>query len=198
MPNTQLLINYGPLFLLALAGLWGVARVVYLARSEQVKVLSVFARKKTGTEISLALIALLQNAYLLARPFVADVDGWVFTQPSPLPIFGLIVMGLGLGLMIISQLDMGKAWRIGVPQTPEASQSLITSGVYAYSRNPIYVGVMMFLVGTTILLPGPLTVATTVATFMLVQKIILQEEAFMQSAFGDQFRAYCQRVHRWV
>jgi len=198
MANIQMLTDYGPLVLVAVAACWGMARIIYLSRREQVKVLSFLARKKTAAENGLALIAVTLDAYLLARPFFREIDVWVFAQPSPLPVFGLILMGLGIGLMIISQIDMGRAWRIGVPQTIEASQTLITSGVYAYSRNPIYVGIMMFLLGTAILLPGPLTLGAVIATFILMQKIILHEETFMESAFGDQYQHYCRHVRRWI
>ena len=107
-------------------------------------------------------------------------------------------MVLGIGLMIISQLDMGSAWRIGVPEELEASQSLITGGVYGYSRNPIYVAVLIFLAGAAILLPGPLTVGALLGTFLLLRPVISREEAFMTHAFGEDYKHYQKHVRRWI
>jgi protein-S-isoprenylcysteine O-methyltransferase Ste14 len=198
MVNAQTLSFYGPIAIIALACLWGVARIVYLSKRENVAVLSFLSRRKTSAEIGLGLIAILLDSYLLLRPFMPELDRYLLAIPSPYPVIGVILMGLGIGLMILSQIDMGKAWRIGVPETLEDSQSLITGGVYQFSRNPIYVAIMMFLVGAAVTVPGPLTIGCVLATFFLMQQIIKHEEAFMQNAFGKAYQQYCTDVRRWM
>lgn len=189
---------YGPVMIIAAALAWGLGRIFYLSIRNNVSVLSFIGQRKTAAELGLVIIAIILDGYLLVRPFWPDVDQVVWAQASLNPIFGLLVMGLGVGLMIISQIDMGRAWRIGVPEEREESQNLITGGVYQYSRNPIYVAILMFLTGAAILVPGPLTIASVIFTYLLVGQVIRREEAFLETAFGDEFRHYCQHVRRWL
>lgn len=198
MSETGIMIDYGPLVIIGAALLWGLGRILYLGYRKEVTVLSFLTRRKTAAEHGLAVIALVLDGYLILRPFVPALDGWVYAQPSAFPVFALIVMALGIGLMVVSQINMGKAWRIGVPSELEGSQSLVTSGVYAFSRNPIYVAILMFLTGAAILHPGPLTVAAVLGTYMLLRPVIKSEEAFMEAAFGDKFRHYKSHVRRWI
>jgi len=198
MPQTDTLINWGPLVIIAVAIIWGVGRIGYLGWANGVVVASFLTNKKTGPEIGLGTIAVILDAYLILRPFSLGIDDLVWAQVSPVPIFGLIIMALGIGLMIVCQIDMGKAWRIGVPETAEDSQSLVTSGIYAYSRNPIYVAILMFIVGSAVMLPGPLTILSAIGTFLLMRPLIHREETFLSSTFGDTYRHYQKHVRRWI
>jgi protein-S-isoprenylcysteine O-methyltransferase Ste14 len=198
MSETQTLIDYGPLVLVAVAGIWNLVRIAWLERAKGVSVLATLKRRKTPTEWGLGTIAAGLTGYLLLRPFVPMLDAWVFAQPSSAPLVGLGVMAGGITLMIAAQMNMGQAWRIGVPETVEDTQSLITDGLHSLSRNPIYLGVMIYLVGTAVMLPSPLTLFAATATFWLVQQLIRSEEAFMEATFGEDFRRYKQRVRRWI
>lgn len=198
MISAQSLALYGPIVIIAIAVLWGLARVSYLARRENVAVLSFLTRKKTIAETMLGLIAILFDGYLILRPFWPEADQLVFAFESPVPVFGVLLMAIGIGLMIISQIDMGKSWRIGVPKELEDSQSLITSGVYSYSRNPIYLAIMMFLIGGAVVAPGPFTIGAVLLTYIFVRQIIEREETFLEQHFGDAFKAYRCKVRRWL
>jgi len=198
MIDVQTFSLYGPIAIIALALLWGFGRIAYLAKRENVAVLSFLAREKTLPEKLLGLIAVLFDGYLILRPFWPELDALVGLVQSPVPVFGVLLMALGIGLMVISQIDMGKSWRIGVPSELEESQSLITGGVYRYSRNPIYVAIMMFLLGGAVTAPSLFTGGSVIITFFLIQQIIKREEAFLTDAFGDEFQHYCQHVRRWI
>ncbi len=100
--------------------------------------------------------------------------------------------------MVICQITMGNAWRIGVPSEKEQSQKLITQGLYSYSRNPIYVGVLLFLAGCFVTVPGPITSSSLLLTWLFLNPIIKREEAFMAASFGKEYEAYCHEVRRWI
>lgn len=189
---------YGPLVLIALALVWGFARMTYLSRAKGVSVLAFVGRKRTGAESVLALTAFVLNGYLIARPFVPGLDRFLMTAPNLYSHYGVALMALGIAIAVLSQADMGKAWRIGVPKVAEESQSLVTTGLYRFSRNPIYVGIMLFIVGSVVVAPGPVTILSLILTWVFVNKIIDSEEAFLRAAFGAEFDAYCTRTRRWL
>lgn len=198
MIRAENLVTYGPLVLIGLAAVWNLGRILWLRRSKGVSVLAAYKRRKTPTELGLGTLGGSMTLYLLMRPLLPALDTWLYTLPSLAPLVGLGVMALGVTGMAFAQANMGKAWRIGVPNAREDSQLLVAHGLHAYSRNPIYVGVMLYLIGTLLMLPGPFTLAVTVGTFLLLQKLIASEEAFMTEAFGEAYLAYMKRVRRWV
>lgn len=198
MSKYDMITYYGPLVLIALALVWGFARMTYLSRAKGVSVLAFVGRKRTGAENVLALTAIVLNGYLIARPFIPELDRFVMTAPNLYAHYGVALMVLGIAVAILSQVDMGKAWRIGIPSGVEESQSLVTTGLYRFSRNPIYVGIMLFIVGSVIAAPGPVTILSLILTWVFVNQIIDSEEAFLRTAFGAEFEAYCTRTRRWI
>ncbi|WP_020398047.1 methyltransferase family protein [Kordiimonas gwangyangensis] len=198
MSKYDMITLYGPLVLIALALVWGFARMTYLSRTKGVSVLAFVGRKRTGAESVLALTAIALDGYLIARPFAPGLDRFVMTAPNLYAHYGVAVMALGIAIAVLSQADMGKAWRIGVPSAAEESQSLVTTGLYRFSRNPIYVGIMLFIVGSVIAAPGPVTILSLILTWVFVNKIIDSEEAFLRTAFGEEFEAYCTHTRRWL
>lgn len=85
------------------------------------------------------------------------------------------------------------------PRTPEASSALVSSGIYRYSRNPMYVGFAVWLLAWAVFLGsgwGLLGVMFFVLYMNHFQ--IAPEERALRALFGDEFRAYEQRVRRWL
>lgn len=198
MSLSAFLFLYGPLLVLAPTVLWGLGRVLYLKHAKDITVLSFMSQKKTPAELGLAVIAISLNSYLFLRPFISGLDQKLLAFSSSYPIWGFITMITGMGLMVVSQARMGGAWRIGVPKERETSQTLVTSGLYRYSRNPIYIGIMLFLLGTVLTIPGPVTILSLIGTFLLLHPIIKREEASMAAIFGTEYATYCHEVRRWL
>lgn len=79
------------------------------------------------------------------------------------------------------------------------SSTLMTDGLYRYTRNPIYVSMVVVLIGFAIAwgslspwLVPPLFVA------ILTRRVIRFEEAMLTETFGEAYLAYCSRVRRWL
>ncbi len=79
------------------------------------------------------------------------------------------------------------------------ADKLVTDGVYQYSRNPMYLGLTLLLVGAWLLL-GALSPIIGVLVFIVVSSFwyILGEERMLNGKFGDAYKAYCARVRRWM
>ena len=90
--------------------------------------------------------------------------------------------------------------KLGTPIRPfETSTVLVTDGPFAWSRNPIYLGMVVGLLGIAVVLgtPMPLVVAPAFA-WIVQRRFIAVEEQMLEDAFGDDYRAYKASVRRWI
>lgn len=81
----------------------------------------------------------------------------------------------------------------------ERASALVTSGVFGRSRNPMYVGMAVMLVGWAVLLGSPwLLVGPALFVAFTTRFQILPEERAMRARFGDAYSSYVDRVRRWL
>ena len=84
-----------------------------------------------------------------------------------------------------------------IPQT-DASK-LIKTGIYAYSRNPIYLSFIMFHFGMFLTFENVMYFLSSIGLFIwLNYKVILEEELFLENKFKDEFNRYRQSVKKWI
>jgi protein-S-isoprenylcysteine O-methyltransferase Ste14 len=77
--------------------------------------------------------------------------------------------------------------------------TLVSSGPFRYSRNPIYVGLLLVVVGFFVALNSAWQLAAAVLLLLLLHfGVVLREERFLAAAFGDEYRDYTRRVRRWL
>ncbi len=111
-------------------------------------------------------------------------------------IIGLIITILG---QAIRGATIGLAYIIrGGKDKKVYAEDLVTTGIFAHCRNPLYVGNILMLAGVGILSNSLLYVVIMIPFFLFVyQAIVLAEENFLRNKFGEQFNNYCARVNRW-
>jgi protein-S-isoprenylcysteine O-methyltransferase Ste14 len=79
------------------------------------------------------------------------------------------------------------------------ARSLQIGGIYAYSRNPMYLGLMLVYTGLALLIGNWWTLLLIPVLVLVVQRmIILREEHYLQRAFGTEYTAYKAKVRRWI
>jgi protein-S-isoprenylcysteine O-methyltransferase Ste14 len=117
--------------------------------------------------------------------------------PGPWNAAGLLPLALGVALNLVA----GKTFiRSGNRvRALEAPQKLVTSGVYRFSRNPMYLGMVLILAGIAFLL-ATLTPFIIVPVFAVVMDRVFidAEETVLEERFGDRYRQYRQEVRRWL
>ncbi|WKE64577.1 methyltransferase [Gallaecimonas kandeliae] len=119
--------------------------------------------------------------------------------------------GLGLGLMLVGGalfavgtllllLSAGLFRRRATTLDPtRAPDLLVTSGLYRFSRNPMYLGMLLMLLGLALALDSLLGLLFPIAFFALMNwRQIPAEESRIEAAFGDQYRHYQKRTRRWL
>ncbi|MBN1516403.1 hypothetical protein JXA32_07520 [Candidatus Sumerlaeota bacterium] len=117
--------------------------------------------------------------------------------PSPLNWLGLAFLAIG------SALDLQSVLRLLLARTTvfpyRDSQTLITTGVYRFTRNPIYLGMALILLGAALML-GTLTPLLAIPMFVWLMDrfVIRMEEGMLEERFGDAYRTYCRQTRRWL
>lgn len=113
------------------------------------------------------------------------------------------IQGLGVLLLVasfawtaVSQAQMGDSWRIGIDHQRETE--LVQDGIYSRSRNPIFVGMRLTMLGVFLCLPNALTLAVFILSDVLIQIQVRLEEEHLLRLHGDAYRQYRGRVRRWL
>src|SRR5581483_9592596 len=99
-------------------------------------------------------------------------------------------------VLVLSLVSFGRSFRVGIDV--EAPDKLVTTGIFAISRNPIYVGFALVLVGQFLAFPNWIPLAYLVAGVLLFHRQVLREESFMRQHYGQDYAQYCRRVRRYV
>lgn len=119
-----------------------------------------------------------------------------------LPFKGALACSLVLAGMAISLrgvMEFRKARTTVNPTKPETSSSLVKSGVYRYTRNPMYLGFLVMLIGWAVWLANAVSFAFLPAFVLFTNGFqIKPEEQALTSIFGEDFKAYCGETRRWI
>jgi protein-S-isoprenylcysteine O-methyltransferase Ste14 len=120
--------------------------------------------------------------------------------PAPGGLGRVLGWGLILGALVLIGLAAREFRRhrtTVVPHMPP--EALVTSGVFALSRNPIYLADAMILAGCALLWQAwPSLILVPVFMWLIARRFILAEEARLRAAFGAQFDAYARNVRCWL
>lgn len=117
--------------------------------------------------------------------------------PEPYSYAGAVLVVLGIAIAAVAAGSFHKA---GTPVIPfEPSTALVTGGVYRYTRNPMYLGMVLLLIGAAILF-GSLGAWIPIPFFIWIiqANFIRGEERFLEAIFGEQYREYKRKVRRWL
>ncbi len=113
-------------------------------------------------------------------------------------LVALLVM-IGIASDVLGILAFRASRTTVNPLKPECSSTLVTGGVYRITRNPMYVGIVFFLLAWAVHLSALLPLAGIVLfVFYITRFQIRPEERALERIFGEQYSTYCARVRRWL
>ena len=140
------------------------------------------------------VVFLLYNGLLIALDKLAPLVHWV---PSPWHWLGLIPVTLGTAVAVVGLVQFRRHRTTLRPF--HHSSALVTGGLYRRSRNPMYLGLVVVMVGIA-WLAGSASVwlVPPLLAFTLWARFIRHEEAMLAERFGPAYAAYRERVRRWV
>lgn len=109
---------------------------------------------------------------------------------------GLVLLIFAFIWTLIAQKDMKNSWRIGIDT--ETKTELITTGLFRFSRNPIFFGMINSLIGLFFTTPNALTGLFLILSYVLIQIQIRLEEEFLANQHGQNYLSYKQKVRRMI
>ena len=117
--------------------------------------------------------------------------------PSPYNWGGVALIVFGILIIAAPAVAFFRAETTIIPF--QESSSLVITGLYRFTRNPMYVGMVLILVGTAVLC-GSLSPFLVPVLFVLVinKMIISVEERMLERLFGDEYLEYKKKVRRWI
>lgn len=167
----------------------------------------VFAANRRRTVVERAL-DLLAAACLLLWAYEVVAYAWQFDihigpaglhrtviDSSTIRTGGVIAVVAGLVLYGVALRRLGESWRLGIDKATPGP--LVTSGIYGWTRHPIYIAFDILFIGTFLVLGRPIFLALLSIWVPLLHLYMLREEHFLTQLFGPQYREYSQRVGRY-
>lgn len=119
-----------------------------------------------------------------------------YLEHESLRYVGWALLIISLIMVWLAQSSMRESWRIGIDE--ENKTELVTSGFFAFSRNPIFLGIMIANVGLFLVLPNAFTLLIIVLSTTSINTQIRLEEEFLKEEHGEQYISYKSKVNRWL
>jgi protein-S-isoprenylcysteine O-methyltransferase Ste14 len=149
-------------------------------------------------------LVVLTASYVFVLLMWALGQGWSLRALGAVPLLlnpvaawmGIVAMAVGVILIVGAQRAMGLAWRIGIPA--KDTPTLITTGPFRVSRNPVFLGILLVAIGIVLAIPNSLALAALGATYIALSVQIRLEESYLEGWLGSSYLDYAARVNRWV
>lgn len=113
-----------------------------------------------------------------------------------LKITGCILIAFGLVIFILSLISFGKSWRVGIDK--ENPGSLVTTGIFSITRNPIFVFLDLYFVSTWLIYSNLFFLISSIIIIIGIHYQILQEEKFLLTKYGKEYENYKMKVRRYI
>jgi protein-S-isoprenylcysteine O-methyltransferase Ste14 len=130
-----------------------------------------------------------ERLYLYLTPVCWLERGWLRAA-------GVVLLLTSLAWTVAAQAQMGESWRIGIDA--ERRTALVREGVFGLSRNPIFLGMMLTLLGLFLVIPNAVTLLVLGLGVVLIQIQVRLEEEFLSETHGGDYAEYRRDVRRWL
>lgn len=130
--------------------------------------------------------------------FIIGAGSIFLTKQFPvkeLRIMGIVIGIIGVIFFALATITMKTSWRVGIP---EEKTTLITDGIYQWSRNPAFVGFDLLYLSICLMFFNIPLVLVSVWAVVMLHLQILQEEKHMSHMFGDEYEAYKKHTLRYL
>ncbi len=189
---------------LALFLILTITRSIQVTRRTRINPIAFLRARDIKHGILEAGFFLIVNLWALTIVFAAL--GW---QPPLIPavlntvvinnlwtkLLGVVAVVTGLILNIRAHRSLGDAWRLGIDELHPGK--LVTTGIYAFSRNPIFLFFILYFLGTFLINGTLLFLVFAIIVLLIIGLNIKEEERFLARVFGQDYLDYRQRVGRF-
>jgi len=182
-----------------------VTKILYLRLRRNVNPIAIGGGKK-GIVLAVELISfagllgwmaevLLYAFHAGFRIFPSPLDMQLLSSPAA-KLIGAGLSALGLLIFAMAYVSFGDSWRVGFDVKKPGA--LVTSGVFSVSRNPIYLCLDLWFIGTFLINGTLIFLIFAVLAVAAMHWQIRQEETFLTNLYGQAYRDYCRQTGRYV
>ena len=141
-------------------------------------------------------IVTIVAGHILGR-FMPLFPGSALPTPARYWIGGLLAVAAVLVLVVWPGRQFQRSGQDPKPWTP--TPEIVVSGTYRFTRNPMYLGMVVFCIGFAVILSDLwILILTPVCGWLIYHLAIRHEEIYLEEKFGDSYRAYKNTVRRWI
>lgn len=130
------------------------------------------------------------------------IDRWLPMQIDRSAIctaIALAIFGLALAVVVIAVRGFRKAKTTVDPFHPDSAAAIVTSGIYRFTRNPMYLGFLLALVAVAVFLGNWISALMPLVFVVYMNRFqISPEERALRAKFGAPYEAYLRSVRRWL
>lgn len=195
----DLTLRLGPFVVLLFMTLWlTVSTWILSARRCQRRFH--FGRTRRSRLTGLLFTVSVVGALAATLTHAVHVGGFVLEPLAIAPLIfvpiGMLVMVAAAVFVMMARADMGRNWQVGIAD--ERPDELVTTGLFAMSRNPVFLGMVVLALGLVLALPSPAVIVCAGLFTLACNLQIRDEEAFLRGMFGRRFHDYEDGVGRWL
>ena len=151
-------------------------------------------RRKEKTVHTVETLMAVATLGIVPAQLLSAAMGWNHT-PAEARFTGFLIGMMGDGIFLTAVLCMKDSWRAGIPEADKTE--MVTSGIYAFSRNPAFLGFDLMYMGVLLMYGNLLTGMFTVFAIVMLHLQILQEEKYLEATFGEPYLVYKEQVFRY-
>jgi protein-S-isoprenylcysteine O-methyltransferase Ste14 len=112
-------------------------------------------------------------------------------------ILVILLVVAGLAIVLAAIRNFARAGTRVEPWAP--SSAIVSNGIYRFTRNPMYIGMALVMLGLALVIGSPASVVMVAVGLIIVDLFVIRrEEAYLEAKFGEDYRAYRTRVRRWL
>ncbi len=157
----------------------------------------VFGRsKKIALSVSISsiiYIIILSRLIFLDPKWILEI---IFPGSIILKAAGMILTAFGFLSGILSFFSIKDSWRVAIKH--DQKTELITVGIYKFCRNPYFLSYEIFFLGYILYFPSLILISLYLPLIVIFHKIILDEEKFLETAHGEVYISFKQKVKRYL
>ncbi len=142
------------------------------------------------------IVALIAAALMWVGSAVAPT----VAIPAPLRVgVAAALFSIGVGFIVSARVVLGRANTTWLPARPGRTRHLVTTGVYRFTRNPMYLGTLLILLGWAVVLESPFALIFSAIYMFYINRFQIEpEERTLSARFGRDYGDYLRHVRRWL
>lgn len=167
---------------------------MYIQKKRGIRTNQIGARKEKALHTTEILMSAATVSVVIAE-LVSVIFDFNY-MPSGARFTGFLTGIIGDAVFLVSVITMRDSWRAGIPEHDKTE--LVTGGIYAFSRNPAFLGFDFMYIGVLLMYFNPVNLIFSVFAAVMLHLQILQEEKYMENTFGKAYFEYKKRVFRYL